>query len=83
MIFNRTRSPIIYTYNFQGGFVLFRADNYVIDLAYKFLNSINPISHVNMIRCKELKILEFVMKLTKGFTRFQVSFGNSIIIAIL
>lgn len=65
---NRAQSPIIYSYNLIDS-VLFRADNYDIDLDIKFSNSMDPSSHIDMLCCKTLKILGFVMRLTNEFTQ--------------
>lgn len=54
------------------GLVIFRVDNYIIDIGFKFSNLMDPSSHINMICCKVLKILGFVMRLTKEFIQNKI-----------
>ena len=42
-------------------------DNYVIDLGFKFSSSLDSSFYIDMICCKVLKTLGFVMRLTKEF----------------
>lgn len=68
IVFYRIRSPIIYLYNLMGSLLLC-ADNYVIDFGFKFSNSIDPSSHINMIYCSALQFFGFVIRLTNEFTQ--------------
>lgn len=61
--FNRNQSPTVYYYNLTDS-VLLRADSNVIDLGFKFNDSLEPDSeYQNTIR-RVLKFLGFVAKLT-------------------
>ncbi|VVC40230.1 Hypothetical protein CINCED_3A019123 [Cinara cedri] len=67
MTFSRKRSLIVHSYNLIGS-ILLHVDNYVIDLGFKFNNTLDSCSHIDMICCKALKALGFVMRLTKEFS---------------
>lgn len=49
----------MYSYHLMGPICLC-ADKYIIYFSFKFLNSMNPSSHIDMICCKALKLFGFV-----------------------
>jgi len=51
--------------------VLQRGDNYVIDLGFKLSSSLDSSFHIDMMCCKALKTLGFVMRLTKEFSQIK------------
>lgn len=68
-MFNGNQSLILYSYNFMGSeLCVYCIYGYVIDLDFKLSGSLDPRLHIDMICCKVLKVLGFVMRLTKEFT---------------
>lgn len=67
MIFTRKSSSNVHSYYLMGS-ILVCADSYVINLSFKFNQSLESNSHIDMICCKALKTLDFVMRLTNEFS---------------
>ena len=67
MTYNRTRSPIVFSYCLGESPIMRAADDGIMDLGFKFNHSPNQSSHINYVCCKGFKTLGFIMRNSKDF----------------
>lgn len=71
MSFTRSHSPILHCYFMDdSNFVLIY--DFVIDLGFKFNNSLYPKLHIEIICCETFKVLSFLMRIPSDFTLILV-----------
>jgi hypothetical protein len=66
MTFSRSRSPITHLYSLNG-YYLIPTDSSICDLGFTFTSSLHPRAHIDKVKCKTLKVLGFVKRISSYF----------------